>query len=85
MPFQSDTSGSNAGRGGNAPWLKGGFIEVKASKATTASRRLVPITENLRRWLAPRRQADGNVCEYLNWHANVGVGGGDGVRVPDGR
>ena len=33
--------------------LDDGFIEVKASKAKTASRRLVPITENLRRWLAP--------------------------------
>jgi integrase len=46
--------------------LDDGFIEVKASKAKTASRRLVPIPENLRRWLAPHRQADGKVCGYAN-------------------
>jgi hypothetical protein len=39
---------------------------VKASKAKTASRRLVPITENLRRWLEIRKQAEGNVREYAN-------------------
>ena len=46
--------------------LNDGFIEVKASKAKTASRRLVPITENLRRWLAPLKKADGNVCPYAS-------------------
>ena len=33
--------------------LAGGHIEVKAAKAKTASRRLVPITKNLRQWLTP--------------------------------
>jgi len=32
-----------------------GFIEVAAHKAKTATRRLVPITENLAHWLAPVR------------------------------
>ncbi len=31
--------------------LNDGFIEVKASKAKTASRRLVPIQDNLKQWL----------------------------------
>ncbi|MHB8519516.1 MAG: tyrosine-type recombinase/integrase [Limisphaerales bacterium] len=46
--------------------LDDGFIEVKASKAKTASRRLVPILDNLKQWLAPHRQAEGKVCEYAN-------------------
>jgi integrase len=32
-----------------------GFIEVAAHKAKTATRRLVPITDNLARWLGPLR------------------------------
>ena len=46
--------------------LDDGLIEVKASKAKTASRRLVPITENLKAWLTPLRKAAGPVCEYVN-------------------
>ncbi len=46
--------------------LDDGFIEVKASKAKTASRRLVPIQDNLRRWLAPHRQAEGKVSPYAS-------------------
>lgn len=41
--------------------LKGGFIEVKASKSKTASRRLVTIQANLQRWLVPFRRASGPV------------------------
>lgn len=41
--------------------LAGGHIEVKAAKAKTASRRLVPISENLRQWLAPVHQGSGRV------------------------
>src|SRR6266699_5140165 len=36
-----------------------GFIEVAAHKAKTAARRLVPITDNLARWLRPWRSDDG--------------------------
>jgi len=46
--------------------LEDGFIEVKASKAKTASRRLVPIQDNLKAWLTPHKQAQGSVCDYAN-------------------
>ena len=46
--------------------LDDGFIEVKASKAKTASRRLVPIQDNLKRWLKPYRKASGHICDYVN-------------------
>jgi len=42
--------------------VDGGFIEVKAAKAKTASRRLVTIQENLRAWIAPYRLCTGSVC-----------------------
>jgi integrase len=41
--------------------LAGGFIEVKAVKAKTRSRRLVPILPNLNRWLASFASQTGNV------------------------
>jgi integrase len=37
-------------------------IEVKASKSKTASRRLVTIQPNLRKWLVPYRTSVGRVC-----------------------
>jgi integrase len=40
-----------------------GFIEVAAHKAKTATRRLVPITDNLTRWLRPSRSDDGLVWQ----------------------
>jgi len=40
----------------------GGFIEVKAAKSKTASRRLVTLQQNLREWLAPYRFRTGYVC-----------------------
>jgi len=40
------------------------FIEVKAAKAKTASRRTVPISENCARWLAPFAQEAGPVCTF---------------------
>jgi integrase len=46
--------------------LDDGFIEVKASKAKTASRRLVPMQDNLKRWLTPMRKAGGAICDYAN-------------------
>ncbi len=42
------------------------FIEIKASKSKTASRRLAPITENLAAWLAPYAQASGPVAPFAN-------------------
>ena len=46
--------------------LDEGFIEVKARKAKTASRRLVPITPNLRAWLEPLQQVSGHVVQHEN-------------------
>jgi len=43
-----------------------GIVEIRAAKAKTASRRTLPILENLRAWLLPYRQAAGPVCVYLN-------------------
>jgi integrase len=36
------------------------------AKAKTASRRLVPIQDNLKRWLKPYRKASGHICDYVN-------------------
>jgi integrase len=44
--------------------LDRGFITVAASKAKTRQRRLVPISDNLKLWLAPLRQASGSVCHH---------------------
>ena len=41
--------------------LAGGHIKVDAAIAKTASRRLVPISENLRAWLAPYAQKEGSI------------------------
>lgn len=43
-----------------------GFIEVKASKAKTASRRLVPISENLKLWLTDHKKPNGAVVPFAN-------------------
>jgi len=42
------------------------FIEIKASKAKTASRRLVPVSENLAQWLKPHRKEHGRVWDFKN-------------------
>jgi integrase len=42
--------------------LDRGFITVDASKAKTRQRRLVPISDNLKLWLTPCKQATGPVC-----------------------
>lgn len=42
------------------------IIEIGASKAKTASRRLVPIVPNLRGWLMEHRQASGLVVSHRN-------------------
>jgi len=40
------------------------FVEVKAKKAKTAQRRLVPIQPNLQAWLAPYHAQTGPVCVW---------------------
>src|ERR1035441_4899577 len=46
--------------------LEENLIEIKASKAKTASRRLVPILPNLKAWLEKHRQPEGKVCGDAN-------------------
>lgn len=43
-----------------------GIIEIKAAKAKTASRRTVPILDNLKAWLQNIAKPDGAVCGNLN-------------------
>jgi integrase len=43
-----------------------GFIEVKAEKSKTDTRRLVPIKPNLAGWLKKHRKAGGPVCPFKN-------------------
>ena len=40
------------------------FITVDANKAKTRQRRLVPVSDNLKLWLTPYKQASGPVCLY---------------------
>ena len=58
-----------------------GYIEIKAAKAKTKARRLVPLLPNLRAWLEPFRKAEGPVCcvphlafrlNYLGEKAGIG-------------
>jgi integrase len=42
-------------------------IEIKASKAKTAARRIVPITDNLALWLTPYAKESGNVVSFESW------------------
>ena len=48
------------------------FIEVKAAKSKTASRRLVPMTENLAKLLAPHAQKEGRVVPFDNISKQIG-------------
>ena len=48
------------------------FIEVKAAKAKTASRRIVPMTENLAKWLVPRVEKEGPVVPFDNVNNQIG-------------
>jgi integrase len=46
--------------------LEDGFIEVTAFKSKTGERRLVPIHNNLKKWLLSYRQQAGKVITYAN-------------------
>ena len=45
------------------------FIVIRAAKAKTASRRMIPILPNLRAWLEPHWQEEGLLCCYaqMSW------------------
>jgi len=45
--------------------LERGFIRVTAAKGNTAQKRLVPISTNLKQWLAVHRRESGPVCEIV--------------------
>ena len=48
-----------------------GYIEIKAAKAKTKARRLVPILPNLRAWLEPMKKEQGRVCFLRNLHLRL--------------
>jgi integrase len=48
-----------------------GIVEIRAKKAKTASRRTVPLLDNLRAWLLPHRQPGGPVCVYRNMASEI--------------
>jgi len=43
-----------------------GHIEIAGRKAKTAARRLVPLTDNLKAWLAPWREAQGEIIKLAD-------------------
>ena len=49
-----------------------GHIEIAGRKAKTRSRRLVPLPENLKAWLAPVRQESGPVIEMADPSGTLG-------------
>ena len=50
-----------------------GHVEITAAKAKTASRRLVPISDNLKAWLAPLHRKTGRVFEVSTTGGNLTV------------
>ena len=48
------------------------FIEIKAAKAKTASRRIVPISANLAKWLKDHAKDEGRVVPFDNVNKQIG-------------
>jgi integrase len=48
------------------------FIEIKAAKAKTASRRIVPISKNLAKWLKDHSKDEGRVVPFDNVNKQIG-------------
>ena len=46
--------------------FEAGIVEIRAKMAKTASRRTIPLLDNLRAWLELHRAPGGPVCKYLN-------------------
>jgi len=46
--------------------LEENLIEISAENAKTASRRTIPISDNLKAWLLPHTKPSGPVCVYKN-------------------
>ncbi|HVU07821.1 MAG TPA: site-specific integrase [Verrucomicrobiae bacterium] len=51
--------------------LKEEYIDVKAKKSKTGTRRFVPISENLARWLAPYAKESGKVFPFATWWKQI--------------
>ena len=51
--------------------LDAGIIEIQAANAKTASRRIVPISDNLKAWLTLHREDYGFVCKHANMASEV--------------
>ncbi len=49
-----------------------GHIEIAGSKAKTAARRLVPLSENLKAWLAPWREDTGPILTITDYSGALG-------------
>ena len=49
-----------------------GYIEIAGRKAKTAARRLVPLTDNLKAWLAPWREASGAIIPISDTSGALG-------------
>jgi integrase len=45
---------------------KAGIIEIRAGTAKTASRRVIPMAPNLKKWLKDFKRESGKVCGYAN-------------------
>ncbi|HEY5912778.1 MAG TPA: site-specific integrase [Verrucomicrobiae bacterium] len=46
--------------------LRQGHIEIKSAKSKTKVRRLIPISRNLKAWLAPHAEENGRVTPFAN-------------------
>lgn len=57
------------------------FIEVTAQSAKTASRRIVPMPDNLAAWLAPYAKVDGPVCPLVRPEKHSGEVTGRAAKV----
>ncbi|MEY4568757.1 MAG: hypothetical protein RLZZ398_196 [Verrucomicrobiota bacterium] len=55
----------------NVKWDRG-HIEIAGSKAKTGTRRIVPLSENLKAWLAPWRQETGKVLSISDSSGSLG-------------
>jgi integrase len=53
--------------------LADGFITIHADVAKTDERRLIPIKDNLKAWLAPLAKTSGPVCPFANAHKQLGI------------
>jgi integrase len=64
--------------------LQEGFIEVKADKSKTKTRRIVPIKDNLKKFLEPLAKANGKVVTIKNTSKELGITAGKTVDEKNG-